>query len=204
MNVINNNDVTNILINNDKTTIIFDYYNNEFISISKTINDNIIELENNCINIDKISTLKKYIKLLLSEANEIINQIQLNIKNHDDVIKNKLTQKFEEHKNTYMLLLNKFETTCNKVSKTILLTGSKSTNQHQRMLNINQKLSNQSETIINAINIVNETIDVANNISMDLKENQEKINSIQKKTITVASIIDTARRISRSINQRIF
>lgn len=181
---------------------IFEAYDQEFNSLSQDISNNVSELRNYSTNAEKSSSLTRHIEALLSQASDLMKQMQVEVRSHDPATRKVLTDKVSQYKKTLESLRTDFETARDEASKASLVSGGKSLEHRQRMLNTNEKLSNQNDTILNAHRTVEETIGVAIDITQELGRNREKIESAHSKVREFAGITDTARRLIHSMSRR--
>jgi len=198
-----NNIMNNILITHNSGPIdksIFNYYNNEFISQSHKINENIVMLKDNYTNKSLITSTEQ----LFIDIYEIIKQIQNEVRSFDNVTKKELSDRYIQHKKNIDLLNNDFKKICSDFNKNLLVENSTSNNHRQRMLNTNNQLINQTKTIENSTRLVDEITNVSIDISVELKKNHEKINSVQNHICNFKDITDAARKIVSSMNKRSF
>ena len=195
--------MNNILITHNSGPIdksIFNYYNNEFISQSHKINENIVMLKDNYTNKSLITSTEQ----LFIDIYEIIKQIQNEVRSFDNVTKKELSDRYIQHKKNIDLLNNDFKKICSDFNKNLLVENSTSNNHRQRMLNTNNQLINQTKTIENSTRLVDEITNVSIDISVELKKNHEKINSVQNHICNFKDITDAARKIVSSMNKRSF
>lgn len=178
---------------------LFDAYDQEFTSISQDINKNINELKRTSGGASG-GTIR-HIENLLSQAQDLIKQMEVEVRSLDPATKKVLNEKLQQYKKSTSSLKSDFERAKEQAQRSNLI-GDKSIEQRQRLLDTNDKLSRQNEMIANAHRTVAETEDVAAEITTELARNREKILSSRAKATEFMGITDTARRLVSSMSQR--
>lgn len=157
---------------------LFDAYDQEFTSISQDINKNINELKRTSGGASG-GTIR-HIENLLSQAQDLIKQMEVEVRSLDPATKKVLNEKLQQYKKSTSSLKSDFERAKEQAQRSNLI-GDKSIEQRQRLLDTNDKLSRQNEMIANAHRTVAETEDVAAEITTELARNREKILSSRAK-----------------------
>jgi vesicle transport through interaction with t-SNAREs 1 len=158
---------------------IFDAYDAEFTSISQEINRNINELRHNTTS-DSSGNLIKHIDALFVQSNDLIKQMEVEVRGHDPATKKVLGEKVVSYKKSNNSLKSDFERVKEQAQRSSLV-GNKSIEQRQRLLDANDKLARQNELIANAQRTVAETEEVGMEITSELTRNREKIQSSRAK-----------------------
>lgn len=157
---------------------LFDAYDQEFTSISQDINKNINELK--LASGGASGGTIRHIENLLSQAQDLIKQMEVEVRSLDPATKKVLNEKLQQYKKSTSSLKSDFERAKEQAQRSSLI-GDKSIEQRQRLLDTNDKLSRQNEMIANAHRTVAETEDVAAEITTELARNREKILSSRAK-----------------------
>ncbi len=76
---------------------------------------------------------------LLSQAGELIKQMDIEVRSQDPATRKVLSDKVSQYKKSLASLKGDFETAREDADKSTLMTGTKSGDQRQRMLNANDK-----------------------------------------------------------------
>eukprot|EP01031_Cornospumella_fuschlensis_P041133 gene41133-50183_t len=177
---------------------IFDAYDSEFAALTKDITKNLSELKNDP---QSGSSAIKMIDALLSQTQDLIKQMEVELRSHDAATRKSLTEKVNVYKKTRQNLKSDFERAKEESERSALI-GEKSAEHRQRLLNANDKLSRQNEMIMNAHRTVLETEEAGEEILGELGRNREKILSSREKAHEFTGITDTARRLLASMNKR--
>lgn len=118
---------------------IFDAYDAEFSAIGKEINKNINVLKNECEGDDsRASGMVKQIEALISQSNDLIKQMEVELRSHDPATRKVLSDKVGQYKKSIASLKNDFERAKEKAQRSALI-GSKSVEHRQRMMDTNDK-----------------------------------------------------------------
>mmetsp|Transcript_11605 Transcript_11605/g.11627 ORF Transcript_11605/g.11627 Transcript_11605/m.11627 type:complete len:213 (+) Transcript_11605:89-727(+) len=180
---------------------IFEAYDQEFNALSQDIGKNISELRTYTTNPDKSVTLIRQVDALLSQAAELMKQMEVEVRSQDPATRKVLSDKVAQYKRSLGSLKSDFEIVRSEAQKSNLV-GSKSAADRQRMLNTNDKIASQNEKILNATRTVADTENVAIEITQELGRNREKITSAHEKVREFAGVTDTARRLLHSMSRR--
>jgi phosphopantetheine--protein transferase-like protein len=156
-------------------------YEEELMKLMKTIDD---ELNSNS-NIDSI----------IIECNHILKQMEIEARQIAIAEKKKgCLSKISEYKST---LMRKKEQ-----GQRSQLIGDKSIVDRERMMNVQDKLNRQNDTILNAHKCVAETEEVGVNITKELVDNRTKIESAGNKSKEVNADLDSASKMLKSMQSR--
>lgn len=118
---------------------IFDAYIQEFSTLSQDISKSISEYRSYS-DADKSATLGRQVESLLGQANDLIKQMELEVRSHDPATRKVLGDKLSTYKKSIVSMKTDFEAARNELQKSSLI-GSKSNEQRQRLLDTNQKYS---------------------------------------------------------------
>ena len=131
----------------------------------------------------------------LIECNDIIKQMEIEARQIASADKKKdYLSKISNYKTT---LMRKKE-----LGQRSQLIGDKSIADRERMINVQDKLSRQNDTILNAHKCVAETEEVGVNITKDLSSCRTKIESAGNKSKEVNADLDTASKMLKSMQSR--
>lgn len=183
---------------------IFDAYDQEYNVHCQEIRNNISEYRTYNSNPEKSSGLGRQVEAILSQAAELLKQMEVEVRSQDPATRKVLTEKVGQYKKTLSSLRSDYESARDEAEKANLLgsSGSKSAEHRQRMLNTNDRLNKQSEMLANATRTVEETTGTAIEITEELARNREKILSVHDKVRQFSGVTDTARRIISSMSRR--
>ena len=189
---------------------IFHAYDDEFNSLSREISKNISSLRNlGTPNSDEEAgadgergVLIRQLDGLLSQAADLIKQMEVEVRSHDAATRKVLTDKVLHYKKSLSTHRTDFERAKEAAERVALGIGSKSQEQRQRLLDVNDKLAMQNEKILNATRTVAETEEVGIEIIQELGRNREKIQSAHGKVKEFSGLTDTARRMITSMQRR--
>ena len=118
---------------------IFDAYDQEFSSLSQEISKNNAELKS-CASsdADKASGLVRLVEGLLSQAGDLIKQMEVEVRSHDPATRKVLLDKVATYKKSMLTHRSDLER-AKEVSSRSALLGTKSIEQRQRLLDANDK-----------------------------------------------------------------
>ena len=188
---------------------IFRAYDEEFNSLSREIAKNLGSLrslgtpsseEEAAAN--GSATLIRQLDALLLQAADLIKQMEVEVRSHDTATRKVLTDKVLHYKKSLTTHRTDFERAKEAAERVALGIGSKSQEQRQRLLDVNDKLAMQNEKILNATRTVAETEEVGIEIIQELGRNREKIQSAHGKVKEFSGLTDTARRMISSMQRR--
>lgn len=131
--------------------------------------------------LEKCSSINRHVDALLLQAGDLLKQMEVEVRSHDAATRKVLTEKVNQYKRVLSSLRTDFGKAKEESERSNLFSGTKSGEDRQRLLNTNEKLSRQNETILNAQRTVAETEDVAMDITNELARNREKIESSRDK-----------------------
>lgn len=107
--------------------------------------------------------------------------MEVEVRSHDSATRKVLSEKVNQYKRVLSSLKSDFGKAKEECERNNLFAGTKSGADRQRLLNTNEKLSRQNDTILAAQRSVAETEDVAMDITSELGRNREKIESSREK-----------------------
>ena len=116
---------------------IFDAYDTEFSSINREINKNIQDLKSSASG-ESSTSLVTTIDGLFSQLNDLIKQIEIEVRSQDAATRKVLNEKLQQYKKTSLSLKSDFEKAKEKFNRSELV-GAKSVEQRQRLLDTNDK-----------------------------------------------------------------
>jgi len=180
---------------------IFDAYNQEFNNLSAEIQRNINDLKALPTDSEKIDGTTRHIEGLIGQANELIKQMNVEVRSQDPGTKKVLTEKVAAYMKSLSSNKSDFERAREQVNRSSLI-GDRSAADRQRLLDTNAKLDRQNEMILNATRTVAETNEVGIEINNELARNREKIESSRSRTREFAGLTDSARRVLNSMGNR--
>jgi hypothetical protein len=118
---------------------IFNAYDAEFSSITKDVNKNINELkELDSTEEDKVAGMVRLIEGLLSQTNDLVKQMEVEVRGQDAATKKVLLEKVAQYKKTTSSLKSDFERAKEKAERSALI-GDKSIEHRTRLLDNNKK-----------------------------------------------------------------
>ena len=182
---------------------IFKAYDEEFNSLSREISRNISDLKAAGQDEEAASAgLTRQLEALLSQAADLIKQMEVEVRSHDSATRKVLQDKVLHYKKSLASHRSDFERAKEAAERSALGIGSKSQEQRQRLLDVNDKLAMQNEKILAATRTVAETEEVGLEIVQELGRNREKIQSAHSKVKEFSGLTDTARRMITSMQRR--
>ena len=150
----------------------------------------------NSIN-DKISSNNIYSNDadIIIECDDTLKQMEIEARQISSLEKKrKCLTKISDYKS---ILLRKKE-----VGQRSQLIGDRSIDDRGRMMNVQEKLNRQNDAILNAQKCVAETEEVGVNITKELFENRNKIESAGNKSKEINADLDTAKKMLKSMQSR--
>ncbi len=139
---------------------IFDAYDQEFNSLCQEIAKNISELKGySTSDADKSSGLIRQCDGLLSQASDLIKQMEVEIRSHDPATRKALIDKVNGYKKSLLKHRSDFERGKEQAQRSSLI-GDKSIEHRQKYLDANDKLARQNDMIANSLRTVAETEEV--------------------------------------------
>jgi hypothetical protein len=91
------------------------------------------------LSIDKSTTLIRHIEALISQAGDLIKQMEVEVRSHDTATRKILTDKVNSYKRSLQSLRSDFDKAREESQRSNLFVGSKSNEQRQRLLDTNDK-----------------------------------------------------------------
>ncbi len=181
---------------------IFDAYDQEYAALTRDISKNISDIrslgervtENN-------SAVLRHTDALMLQAQDLIKQMEIELRGHDAGTRKALGEKVTEYKKSLTNLKADYEK-AKDTSQRSALIGSKSGEQRERLLNTNDKINRQNDIILNAQRTVADTEEVGMEITRELSANREKIQSSHAKVHEFSGITESSRRVISSIQKR--
>jgi vesicle transport through interaction with t-SNAREs 1 len=125
--------------------------------------------------------MNRHVDALLLQAGDLLKQMEVEVRSHDSATRKVLSEKVNQYKRVLTSLKTDFKKVKEDSERNNLFAGTKSGEDRQRLLNTNEKLGRQNETILAAQRSVAETEDVAMDITNELARNREKIESSRDK-----------------------
>jgi sugar-specific transcriptional regulator TrmB len=117
-------------------TSIFEAYDQEFSNLSAEIQRNINELKSYPNNSDKASGTIRHIEGLLSQANDLIKQMNVEVRSQDPATRKILTEKLNHYVKTMSSTKSDFERVKEQSQRSALI-GERSAADRQRLLDSN-------------------------------------------------------------------
>jgi vesicle transport through interaction with t-SNAREs protein 1 len=117
---------------------IFDAYDQEFRSLCQDISKNVGELKACSPGDDRSSGLIRMIEGLVSQATDLIKQMEVEVRSHDAATRKVLGDKVSEYKKSLASYRSDFERAKEQSQRSALI-GDKSSAQRQRLLDANDK-----------------------------------------------------------------
>ena len=189
---------------------IFDAYDEEFKNLSSSFDQELIILKG-CTEEEGDSTsVIRQLSALMGQSHDLIKQMEIEVRSQEWANRKSLQERVSEYKRSLKSKQAEFSAEKNRVSKSSLLSGAsgngsdlgKSAEQRQRLLNTNDKLFRQNETILNAQRTVAETEEVGIEITDELARNRERIQASRDRVSEFVGISDSARRMIGSMQRR--
>jgi vesicle transport through interaction with t-SNAREs protein 1 len=181
---------------------IFDAYDQEFNSLSRDIAKNISDIRSNTAsNNDRAPNQVRLVEGLITQAHDLIKQMNLEVRSHDAATRKVLMEKVNHYQQSLGSLKADFSR-AKEVSSRSSLIGDRSAGDRQRLLDTNDKLDRQNEMILNAQRTVAETEEVGIEITTELARNRETIERAHGKVRDFGGVTDGARRILTSMARR--
>jgi vesicle transport through interaction with t-SNAREs protein 1 len=159
----------------------------------------------------------KYTQGLLSQCDDLLKQMQVEARTADSSTKQVWLQKVRGCKAQLANLRDDFQTVQSRVEREALLllssnedtrsssdynNSGNNNKQRERLLQTNNQLKKQNQTLENAQRILVETEEVAMEITTELGRNREKIASAHQRVRDVSGLTNQARRIVQSMSKR--
>jgi len=191
----------------------FERYDAEFLSLSNQVQSSLNSLQSTKQSSTQPQSDLTFCKNLLSQCDDLLKQMTVEARSVDiPTQKSDFLKKVRVYKARLSNLRDDYKSSKTMVEREALLSPSSSTdetggmglnsNHRERLLNANQSLSAQNDTLDNARKIMAETEDVALEITSELGRNREKIQSAHGRVRDVSGLTNQARRIVQSMTRR--
>ncbi len=189
---------------------IFDAYDEEFTQLSSSVDQELLTLKGCTDEEGDSSSVIRQLSALMSQSHDLIKQMEIEVRSQEGLDRKRLQEKVTEYKRALKTKQGQFSAEKTRVSKTSLMRGAnvngsdlgKSAEQRQRLLDTNDKLFRQNETILNAQRTVAETEEVGIEITDELARNRERIQASRDRVSEFTGISDSARRMIGSMQRR--
>jgi len=188
------------------TEIPFERYDSEFESLTQQVQGKISKVDAGFADSDL-----KYCHGLLSQCDDLLKQMQIEartVDNADD--KKNFLQKVRACKAKLANLRDDYNSAKTSVERQALLGGDlesggqsrSGSKQKDRLLQANEQISRQNDTLDRARRVMAETEETAMEITSELGRNREKIQSSHQRVRDVSGLTNQARRIVQSMSRR--
>ena len=192
------------------STVPFERYDEEFLSLSEQVRRSLAALDDDVGNGISTSTESdlKMASNLLSQCDDLLKQMGLEARGVDDATaKRDLLAKVRTCKTKLSSLRADYDSIREKVDRSNLgletrSPGSSGSGHRERLLQTNDMVSAQNDTLENARRVMADTEGVALEITDELSRNREKIESAHSRVRDVSGLTNRARRIVQSMNRR--
>jgi vesicle transport through interaction with t-SNAREs 1 len=145
----------------------------------------------------------KELEALLGQASDLLKQMSVEVRSMDGNEKKEKTVVMDGYKSRVESARDELKaTTTNRTRAALLGDSVESHGQRQRYMDTNEKLNRQNEALLQAQRTVAETEDVGSEIAENLTANREKIESSQAKLRELHGDLDSADRITKSMQDR--
>ena len=189
-------------------TSLFDGYDEEYQSITNDISKKISEVSTYETDPDKNTASLKQIGRLVGQANQLIDQMNLEVRSLEAATRKQLQKKVRQYKTSLNSLEDDYRRVREKHEREGLLgagadgVGGLSAEHRSRMADTTERMQGSSRALEMAITTVQETEDVALGITDELGRNREKIISAHNKVRQTSSLTDTARSLVSRMTRR--
>lgn len=190
----------------------FARYDAEFLSLSNQVQSSLNGLQSGKEKSTQPQNDLNMCKGLLSQCDDLIKQMSVEARSVDSPnAKSDLLKKVRVYKTRLANLRDDYKSSKTMVEREALLPSSSNSggggmgmnsNHRERLLNTNQSLAAQNDTLDNARRVMAETEDVAMEITSELGRNREKIQSAHGRVRDVSGLTNQARRIVQSMTRR--
>ena len=185
---------------------IFDRYDSEYKTLTQQIQTSLASLTYSDSSSDASATLSLSANLL-KQADALIKQMDMEARDAGDAT---LKLRCKTYKGTLKALKADYGAAKEKADRENLMGGASEgggggglNGEHKaRMVQTNDTLGRQNETLDNARRAMAETEDVALEITEELGRNREKITSARDKVRDVSGMTNQARRLVQSMSKR--
>ena len=117
---------------------VFDAYDQDFKSLSRDIQQGLSDLKNGNNEAGKVSSIVKSLDALFHERNDLLKQIEIEVRGHDSATRKILSEKLSTMKKSSNKDKSEFEK-CKEKAERSNLIGTKSQQDRQRLLDTNDK-----------------------------------------------------------------
>jgi len=183
------------------SSIPFERYDDEFRTLTEQVQDS-LQKESSPQNI-------KYSSSLLSQCDDLIKQMAVEARGVPDAsTKKELLKKVKECKAQLQSLKDEHSKISSKVDRESLGLSSSSKgggshdNRKERLLQTENSLNKQNDTLENARRVMADTENVALEITTELGRNRETLESAHGRVREVSGLTNRARRILQSMTRR--
>ncbi|KAF0682629.1 Aste57867_25266 [Aphanomyces stellatus] len=180
-------------------TTIFDSYDEEYKSLAQSISSKISEISSYEDAPDKKRTAITHVSDLLTQASQLIQQMELEVRSLDAATKRELSKKVDQYKKSLKSLGEDLKTIKEKEEKEGLFGNAEARN---RMAGATQKLQQTGDRIKAAHQTVLETEEVAIGIQDELARNREKLDATHNKVKSVNDMSRSGARILGRMSAR--
>ncbi|KAF0758892.1 hypothetical protein AaE_003804 [Aphanomyces astaci] len=176
-------------------TTIFDGYDEEYKSLAQSVSSKISEIASYEEEPDKRRTAITHATDLLTQASQLIQQMELEVRSLDAATKRELSKKVDQYKKSLKSLSDDLKNIKAKEDKEGLFGSAEA---RSRMAGATQKLQQTGDRIKAAHQTVLETEEVAIGIQEELGRNREKIQATHDKACSISpSVVITIMLLCR-------
>ena len=188
----------------------FQRYDAEFLSLSNQVQSSLNGIQSSKTPSSQPQNDLSMCKGLLSQCDDLLKQMSLEARSVDSpTLKSDLLKKVRVYKTRLANLRDDYKSSKTTVEREALLSSSShdrgsgfNSDHRERLLNTNESLSSQNDTLDHARRVMAETEDVAMEITTELGRNREKIQSAHLRVRDVSGLTNQARRIVQSMSRR--
>lgn len=185
---------------------VFDSYNEEFSTLTGEVSKRISQVTTYESDPGKKMEMLRNIDSMLVTASDLVKQMEMEVRGEGDPgARRELAARIGRSKQALGGLQADYRRAREAEDRRGLLGDAgngASAEQRQRLLKANDLLEDQNDRLGNARRVIQETEDVALEITEELGRNREKIESAHSKVKEVGALTNTARRIVHSMNRR--
>jgi vesicle transport through interaction with t-SNAREs protein 1 len=178
---------------------LFDTYEVELKTLIDGIRTSLVQVDE--ADKDSKASILQKIGTSMGEANEIIKQMNIEVRTLPSAEKKTGSEKVAEFQNIMTKIKFDYDRSKEKSNRSALI-GDKSAQDRDRMITVNEKLARQNDAIANACRVVSETEEVGMHIVGELRNNREKIESAQAKVQDFDGYTASAAKTVRSMENR--
>lgn len=184
----------------------FDRYDEEFNSLAK-------QVQSTLGSVDDVESQKRQLKLgdsLLSQCEDLLKQMGMEARGvSESSVKRELLNKVRVCKAKLSNLRDDYNSTRQTAEREALIgsggygdRGGNGNEHRARLLQTNDNIQSQNNTLDRARRVMSETEDVAMEITSELGRNREKIESAHNRVFEVSGMTNQARRLIMSMSRR--